>query len=537
MTPTPSEKLGPSVTRRVLLGGALAAGATAAGLELLWPATKKPVVRVFGAAGSFTGLAGLSHLPSGHRVATVTVPSWRFGPGQAAFECAVAKDGSVIMGTTPFTDDQLRPTAADMEIGVLDADGPSFTSVVIPSTTGRTLLPGIGASGLGGADVSGVVALPESATPRVLFVSTAPYHGWDAGAYGELPSIGELALSTSGWRYDPEVSWTADALAARCPAPIAATAFPSRGVGPRDNRGTTAAAVLPRSGHVIVAQYFGSDGGRSGGLLALDRDVNRVRGAWDNPAVLVFGQPVLCHPRQLAADPSSAAGDERFVVIFDTFDAAGRVVPFPIQEFSYRAETGTIRPVSTAVRAAQDGTRLELAVFLADGTLVVARTKPDGLSAATVVVYRKHRGERSLGRYPPADTGGDLDWGRTCQPDTAIAGTDRGGLVRSLSVDPQTGRVFLAGLNGLLQTVEPPADRASGQWRAAVPVDLALDLLRTPQHYPIGIRQGAVDERRRLLWLPCNQLTLGLTPWPVTPFALDQWIFAIAIDAIALAQA
>jgi hypothetical protein len=67
-------------------------------------------------------------------------------------------------------------------------------------------------------------------------------------------------------------------------------------------------------------------------------------------------------------------------------------------------------------------------------------------------------------------------------------------------------------------------------WTVSARLDLGLKLLRTPQRYAIGLRQGTVDDRRRILWLPCNQLTLGQLPWPVPPVALDQWVYAIPLD-------
>lgn len=516
-----------------MLGGLVAAGAAVAGVEIERGSGHRAGVRLFGAAGSFVGFAGRSHLPSGESVATVPVPGWRFGAGQAAFGCAVVQDGSVIVGTTPFSDNPLQPTGADMELGVLRPDAPAFRGITVPSTRGNTILPGNTGGGVGGGDVSAVVPLPGGSPARVMFISTAPYHGWDVSSYGELPSIGQLVRTDTGWKYDDDRSRTAQDLAAESPATIADAAFPLRDGGPRDNQGTTDAIVLPRSGHVIVAQYFGSGSNESGGLLALDPRSGRVLGFWKHPSIQVFGQQVICHPRQLAADPSSKRGDERFTVVYDTFDPAGGTVPFPIQEFSYRSDTGVIQPVSTAVRAAQDGTRMELAQFLTDGTLVVARTTQDGSSAATMAVYDKSSGERSLARYPPVPSGtdgGDSAWGATCPPDMLVAGTDRGGLVRSLSVDQKTGRVLLGGLNGLVQSVHRKGSGKHRHWQTGKVVNLGLDLLRTPQRYPIGLRQGAIDDKRRLLWLPCNQLTLGVVPYPVPPFPLDQWIYAVSLD-------
>jgi hypothetical protein len=527
-----------SPSRRAVLGGAIAVGALAAlDLALDSDEVTEPEVRVFGATGSFSGLSRISRLSGGHRITTVGVPSWRFDPGQAAFGCIVAPGGSVLIGTTPFTDNQLKPTGADMQIAALESDPPRFESLVIPSTKGETILAGGLASGVGGGDVSALVSLPHTSPPRVLFVSMAPYQGWDISTAGELPSVGQLVSSKDGWSYDARRSLTASALANAAAPSIADLAFPVL-AGARNSRGTADVVILPHSGHAIVAQYFGHGAALSGALFALDTASGKVVAFWQLPATVVFGQTVTCHPRQLAADPSSAPGDERFVLICDTFDTSGAIVPFPLQEFSYQRQNGTITPKSTAVRAAQDGSRMEMAQFLPDGTLVVARTKPDGLIADQLAVYEKRGAERSLVQHPPALSVGqdgltaDAAFGATCPPDFLVPGTDRGGLVRSFTVDPRGDGLYLGGLNGFLQTVTVIPGTGAKRFRVGAALDLRLDLLRTPQHYAIGIRQGAIDPERRILWLPCNQLTLDRQAWPVTPFPLDQWIYAISLDKL-----
>ena len=456
---------------------------------------------------------------------------WRFGPGQSAFGVVVGPDGSILFTTTPFTDNPLQPTATDMEIGVLDPDATRFDLIVVHSTTGRALLPSGGSGSTGGGDVAQLAAVPGSSPPQMLFVSTSPYHGWPVQSFGELPSVGRLKLTNGGWQFDSAGSYTASRIASQTAASVDQTFFPGQSGGPPSSRGMSDIVVMPHSGHVIISQYFGSDASQSGAFIALDPTNGRVLATWQIPSVTVFGAPVLCHPRQLAADPSSSVGDERFVAIFDTFDSFGGTVAFPIQEFSYRADSAAIQPVSTAVRAAQDGSRMEMARFLLDGTLVVARTKANGLSAATCVAYRKSDGERRLAGFPPRYVDGlDTVWGSTCPPDVDVVGTDQGGLVRSLCVDERTGDVLMAGLDGTLQTVATRVRAGRPAWRVTARQDLELQLLRTPQRYTIGIRQGAIDLKRRLLWLPCNQLTLNELPWPIPPVALDQWVYAIPLD-------
>jgi hypothetical protein len=536
------------LSRRGLLAGLAVAGAAAAGAGVAQYLASDSddagddggtgvAVTVYGAPGSFSRMEGRDRLPSGERVRTVGVPGWGFGLGQAAYMSAVADDGTVFVATTPYSDDQARLTGVNMEIGVFRPGGPQFTRLVVPSTTGalEQHRPEPAYRGIGGADIGDVQLLRVDGQERVAFVSATPYFGWDTGLYGELPTFGQLRIEGRRWAYAKDLSRTAEQLAASMADQGAAqAAFPSHGGSPRSNRGTTELALLPRSNHLIVAQYYGEADGRPGALLVLDPS-GRVRAWWQYPAVRVLGQDVVCHPRDVSADPSSTDGDERFAVVADSTDRGGRTVPFTVQEFAYSAVAGTITPRSTAVRAAQDGSRMETTAFGADGTLFVARTAADGLAAAPLAVYRKHGGERRLVTETPARADWPTaSWGSTCAPDQTVAGTDRGGLVRSLAVDPVTGAVLVAGLNGLLQTVRPVGPAGPGGpagWRAGRAVDFGLDLLRGPARHYVGIRKGCIDARRRVLWVPANQLILNDLAWPYPPFRLDQWLYRFDLRA------
>lgn len=527
------------LTRRQLIG---AAGLTVASVGAVAachepgsppeppPSGGPPLTTVFGAPGSLDGLKGY---PS---TDLVEVPELRFGAGQAAFMSTVASDGSVIVGTTPFSDDQARPTSNDMEIGVFAPPTRTFTRLVVPTTTGqtRTVSTDRNLRGIGGADVSDVLAVTDpGGGQRVLFVSALPFHGWDSRTSGQYPSVGQLVPGQDGWRYERTLSWTADELAGRAEPWTASQAYPQVPPAPRTPRGPVSIARLPRSGHVVVAQYFGDprDGTDSGALAVLDLD-GRLKAWWQYPPTKPLGVPVVVNPREVAADPSSELDDERFVLISDCRDGDHKTQPFPIQEFSYSATAGQIVPRSGAVRAAQDGSRMETACFDAAGNLYVARTKADGLSAATMAVYPKLGSERGLVRRAPAVGDWTQTFGVECAPDYLVSGTDRGGLVRSLTIDPATGVVLAVAVGGLLQAVRPAGSGAQMTFTVAASVDLGLGKLRESSKRYVGVRRGAVDSDRRLLWLPINQLVLDGMKWPYKPFALDQWLAQVDLRTL-----
>lgn len=498
------------------------------------PAKEFPtdLVSIFGAPGTFGGLTDSTV------VVPVDVPGWGFGPGQAAFMSAVAADGTVFIATTPFSDDQSKLTGTNMELGVFESVAGRFTRLVIPSSSGTTSQPRADPAyrGVGGGDVGDVVvATGPDGDERAVFVSAMPYYGWDLTVHGLLPSFGQLRHVDGQWRYDQALSRTADQLAATTEPYVAATAFPIYQPGePRSSRGLASIVRLPHSQHFVIAQYLGTGGAGtdSGALLVVDIDGN-VKAYWQYPQVKPLGITVIVNPREVVADPTSEPDDERFVLISDCRGLDYQPLPFTVQEFSYSASQGAITPKSTAVRAVQDYSRMETAVFDANGTLFVARTRADGLRADKMAVYPKLGPERGLVTRTPATGNWPVDsWGTTNSPDFLVTGTDQGGLVRSFLVDPSSGAVLLTGLDGLLQVVRPSGAGTRMTFQTSRPLDIGLNKLRGPSSRYVGIRRGAVDAERRILWLPVNQMVLDDLPWPYPPFKLDQWLLRVDLDKL-----
>jgi hypothetical protein len=516
----------PRFGRRAFLGALLAgAGVAAVVRSCREPAplqgSAHAYAAVFGQPGTF---GGLSQTVNG--VLPVPVSSWRFGAGQANSGAVVTEDGTVLLATTPLSDDQTKPTGDGMEIGVFRPDS-GFRRLVIPSSTGSATQPGSNpaARGVGGGDVAALQPYHVGTKQRVAFVAMTAYNGWDVSRYGLLPTFGKLHHS-GGWRYDEQSSRTADQLAAAAPVQVRDRAFPTRSDRPRDPLGPGTIAQLPRSGRFIVGQYFGATAADPGALLVLDQ-AGVTQAWWPYPPVTVFGNPVLCRPRAIVVDPTSQFGDERFVVVFDCYNSSGGVVPFVLQEFAYDARKGpvdAIVPRSTGVVTANDGSRMETAAFDAAGTLFVARTASDGFDARPLAVYRKVNGERSLVRNTPAGLNWpSLSWGSASPPDEYVDGTDVSELVRSITVDPVTGAVLLAGVGGTLVVVSPQ----QGRYAVTARRNLHVDLLRLGAPHHVGIRQGTIDARRRLLWLPVSQVVLGDLQWPYPPMHVPQWLYAV----------
>jgi hypothetical protein len=285
-----------------------------------------------------------------------------------------------------------------------------------------------------------------------------------------------------------------------------------------------------------MAQYHGTGTGaggtESGALLVVDLD-GRVRAFWQYPEPRPLGIHVVANPREVVADPSSEPDDERFVLICDCRGADFSPVPFPIQEFSYSASKGTITPKSTAVRAAQDYSGWRRPVSARTARCSWPGRVPGACSPTRWAVYPKVGRERGLVTRTPAVGNWPVNsWGTTNTPDYLVAGTDRSGLVRSVTYDPRSGAVVTAGLNGLVQAVLPARSGGRMTFRVSRGIDVGLNRLRGPASRYIGVRRGAIDAERRILWIPVNQMVLDGLPWPYPPFKLDQWLLSVNLDVL-----
>jgi len=485
-----------------------------------------PLVQLYGRNGSFGLLSGRTRLSGGQTFATVPVTNWGFGAGQAAYMSAVTSAGAVVIGTTPYTDNQMQPTGKTMELGVLLPGVRSFQRIVVPSTTGQTQLVASG-SLYGGGDIGDLQVVGQGSNERVLFVSVMPYKGWDIEKYGQLPSFGALRPGAGGTlSLDTQLDRTAEALAGSKFSGSIPTMSNGFGQTLANGRGLCEMALLPASGDVVVTQYFGpSMANQQGGILVLDQQ-GQVKASWQYPAATYKGGPVKCLVREAESDPTGRLGDERFSIICDAFDANNRPVPFPLQEFSYDARYATIKPVSAPVLASSDGVRMETAKYGKDGSLYVARTGPNGLTAGQVAVYSKGQLASSA---PASGDWANSKWGTVVAPKQFVRGSETTGLVRSMALDPLTGAVVIAGLNGLLLSLRGPVGRVV----VSASIDIGLNQLVDRYQHNVGVRKAAVDASRRALWLPVPQLDMAGPYPPLSGYPkLDQWVYRVDLKQL-----
>jgi hypothetical protein len=513
--------------------------------------SRRPLVTYYGAAGTFGQLHGNSRLPTGERLRLEAVPDWGFRPGQAAYFATVTSDGSVVMANEPQTDNQVLPTADEMAISVFDPSRKRFTNVVIPTSSGSTWASALGrgpGQDVGGADVADVATVNVDGVEQVAFSSAVPYHGWNVEALGRYPTFGRLSPSPDGWRVDNEALRWADTLDRSSRPTVAGDACTStptpQGGEEAFCRGLSELAVLPRSGNIVATQYFDDPrAGQTSGRIAVLSPTGQMLLSWPYPNIVTVSGPRSVHPRDIAADPSAPFGDERFSVVFDVLapDGQGRMVndAFPLQEFAYDARTNALRAVSAPVisgpLAGSSTVGFELVAYDATGNLWAAQSRAESLLGGPLVAYLagKGRSRLSKGDCAAQSEWPTRQWSQACQPDVTIPEADGLGVPRSLDPDPESETVALTTMSGRILPVIHDRS-ASPRYRAGRAVDLGLDSLVDRNRFPVLPRKGALDAKRRTLWLPIGQLqstaTCAVSPCP--PKRLDQWLVAVDLGGL-----
>jgi hypothetical protein len=538
------------------------------------PPPPEHTITVFGAPGTFRGLAGgRTTTGSGHDIETVGVPNFGFEPGASAFFAAVTDGGRVLLATVPQTDNQAAPAGQTMSVGVLDPNGPagpSFRSLRIPTTkkVSYVVTPG---SMVGGADVSDLCNVTTPDGPRTVGISAVPYKGWDFNVFGVWPALAYLRDDPTrdgaeAVTYEADESHTPDELRNERAGKEAFALHENEFGSYVNTRGLGECDVTPR-GLLVASQYFFDEtaGGHSGSLVAFDprghvaaflalpdavlRSEAVMRRSDGTLVALPAGTVLALSPREVRADPhTTAADDQRFVVVYDAGapdpERADEVVytPFALQEFRLDELAGTITATSDPIitdhdaRAdTTDGTylRANSTVYAPDGTLFVSRSETRGaasLIAAPMVVFRPG----SL----PGRAGTPAPWGTLVTADAVL--DDAGATlttVRSISFDDETSSVLMVGgvdarlrafrWNGWDEGDAPGA-------RPVTPycdVDLGgIELANPTPGYRMQIRQGAIDTRRRLLYVPYQ----GLQPvGSATPMEyLPQYVFGVRLDRV-----
>lgn len=538
-------------------------------------------VVVYGRGGTFGGSQGM--LPSGQSLGYRLVPGWKAPPGVSVAKIAVAADGTILWGGRGLNTDVDLPTASVLAFGsyspatnrnVIGRIGTSTGREEVYDPAGRPAAP------------SFTALKPLPGGRAMVFTTGTGIFGQDLSANGAWPVLGVMTSVDGQWRVTNQ--WTGRQLresggiagAAACPPRTDATAE-------SDCRQFSDLAVLPGSGDVIVAQQYGTGPdlppqlpvdpgdpvgwlggtpGGNGGLAAVrlgtpaaDGTMTAtVRTQFTYPEVrvpgLVGGAPLRVIPENVAADPTSAEGDERFVVTFrvalpreannrDGFDDPGEVhVPRVIQEFSYDAGAGVIRPVSAPIIPG-DRTRtpnepfygFSATLYDRKGNLWAGRADAViGLVGGKLAIYTKDDGRQRFtsGECAPAGTNSStadkaIAWGRACAPDYDLNPAMATLASHALVEDPATGTVVSLAWAGHVQAYRPSGTGAAMTFEVDNALDLGRKLMvQLETDTPIGW-MGGFDPAGRL-WSSAAVLRPG-----GNGAETDQFLYSINLGDLA----
>jgi hypothetical protein len=453
-------------------------------------------VTLHGRAGTFGSLGEAT--PSGQQVGRTAVPGWEFPPGVQAYRSALAADGTVLVAGAGQDWQFSTPTAEQTMVGAYHPRSNRFTSIRI------------GPVGPGAPSVTDLMPVDGGVAFVTRPVLTAAADRW--------PTFGVLATVDGRW-----------------------AVAPVRGSVP--GRDLNDLARLPRSRDLLVARY-GERGKSNGRLLALRLTGPDSHGRFTVAVTGEYRYPVLddaqVSVREVQADPTARAGDERFAVGLDLDRGKGQFQHSVVQEFSYDAATGAIRPVSAPIipgdRNQADTAFYGYGTFLYDhaGNLWVSRF--DGFHGGKLAIFaardgrrRLERGDcryrhgRRMDRYRTS-AGGRTVWGQGCRPDYDILQTQHLLVLIDLVQDPVTKVVVALSYGGTLLTVRAAPAGDGLRFQMGTLVDLGRKLLPTVDKGLPGHRLGAVDPAHRV-WVSAMQAA-GPGQAGVR---LDQWLYSVDV--------
>jgi hypothetical protein len=471
---------------------------------------EQATVTLHGRDGSFGVLgAGVpaEALPSGQSLARWPVHGWTFPAGAQAGATTVASDGTVLVAGAGF--DETQETAEPMPVAAYR-----------PGTGAATVIEQVAPS------IEDLAPVGDA----VVFTAAGPV-------------LGVLTTVEGHWRV--------------------AQTWAGADLGGVSRLGTVVA--LPGSGHLIAAVLPDPESDQPGGLLALaltgpDPDGRfglTVTGEYQLPDRVydpVNGNPLQLFAFGLHADPTRAAGEERFAVVLRDRGADER--PLVLQEFRYDARAGTLEPVtaptiSGSQTANGDYLGFASALYDRDGNLWVARHHALylgetvlNLGGGRLAVYARSEDGGSpidCGFDPddsPSDyrtgSGADAEWGQDCPPDYDIVQTQELPVVLGLAQSPDGDVVALSLLGGLI-AIRPTGSGDDMTFQVGNPIGLAFELLPATRGGLVLARSGGFDPDGQL-WLAASHSPPDPRRPPDQPAppaaTLDQWLYEVDTSSV-----
>jgi hypothetical protein len=558
-------------------------------------------VTVYGAAGTFGTLVDVT--PTGQTLEVVPVPGWVMDGGLMPFFTAVTSDGTVFVANMQQTLNQFFRASCTMAITCFNPDSAAcydadtggaanVSTIRIPTLAGDFYNPPDGETtcasltrGLG-SDVSDIeVVIDADGIERVAFVS---FIGSIVVGLDGFPAFGSLVLTADGWaldaasvRFPEDLQGASDEGLLGCPNAAKACFFQTDCPGGAcisgrcdiecasgsdcpvgqtcldeacgvPNCALNEQVVLPASGHLATAHY-----------TAARISVMDAAGTFQAVYVLpTVTDP--CHleanltlsPREVAADPTSSSGDERFVVVYDSGFEKG----YPVQEFTYDAAAHTLVPTSAPFVpwAPVDGPtvcgsaprRGSHPTYDDRGNLWIDTNHGLGRGALYVFQTNSDTGLRSYEAtcFLDPETGSMYEPGHACRSDLDLGVATLDGQTptgwgypwgSSLLYDPTSESVIFGGVGASIGFIQGTDD--ADVFYATETISLGAPDLPPPvaDEEVRFSAKGILDLEERVLWKPhgttavtgpvgCNFFTCTWAMFDPKDF----WMFRLAVDPV-----
>lgn len=389
-----------------------------------------------------------------------------------------------------------------------------------------------------GADVSDVEVVGTGASERLLFDST---QGSETSGSNAFPQFGALLKSSGAWRLDTASTRTPLQFQQSNLPTVGPQACPNQAVscctnsdcgtggtctnvppncasslqkgtcnipctnnsqcgsgrtcvggqcGTPSCRGFNEMVHLPISGKVVLTEYFG-------GIVVVDT-AGKVWAAYQPPAVADpcnTGTNLTVALREVDADPTSITNDERFVVDYDVFTAAGGASVYqPAQEFSYNDSTHTITAVSAAVRPTTAANPAPICGQSPQGQVTqydhagnLWMVRDTGLNGGPIDIFLKDSAT-AMRNLQSAACNSTNPWGTTCAADleTGLANitpsTQNWNIpwAQHILEDANTGAMFVMTTFGQVVPIERSSTINGSPFTVRDQLVLGKDLLRQP---------------------------------------------------------
>jgi hypothetical protein len=351
---------------------------------------------ILGGAGSWGDRLTDPYTTFGDRVRAVTVPAMQFPTGMGPFFSTVLPDGTIAMPQIQLAVSQVATTGTTMSCAFFHPDQ-GFYVVTVPTSLGQTDTYAVnGITGVvstaGGADLSDSTLTWDGDTPVLYCLSALSYRGWRMSTIGLYPFLPAFTLNgdTGRWEYNAGRSiWPATLRASHVNGP---DVFPNRtnfySETYTDTLLPAEIVTLPRSGHIAVAVYGPRAGHNWGSIITVDPVTKTMKAWYEWPDMLnAYGWGSRAFTRDINADPTSVANDERIALNFDLFmqpNETFNVIVFA-SGGTWRVNYGGTNTSALAVGATAAELQAALGVVVGSGNLTVRETRP--FLVSSYVVY------------------------------------------------------------------------------------------------------------------------------------------------------